>query len=136
MPNINTFLIVTLCLLSTRNAWAKSPCDSVDRRLNSSEASKLRIELGHQLNVDNVEVLQSFKSLGWTILYVTPDNADPAFLFYSENPVNHHFLTLWSGGAKPDEEQVISSWIKESAKGIPDSLAQCFAWHVTKDRDM
>lgn len=136
MPGINSVIVATLCLFSTLNAWAKSPCDGIDRRLNSSDASKLRVELGRQLNADNIEILQSFKSLGWTILYVASDNADPAFLFYSEDPINHHFLTLWSGGAKSDEAQAISSWVKEGAKGIPSNLAQCFAWHVTKDRDM
>jgi hypothetical protein len=136
ISNIKIFIIAISCLLSTLTAWAKSPCDGIDRRLNLSEIPKLRIEVGHQLNVDNVEILQSFKSLSWTILYAASDEADPVFLFYSDNPVNHHLITLWSGGAKPDEEQAISSWLQENAKDIPSNLAQCFVWHVTKDRDM
>lgn len=130
-------LIIAMPLsFATLNVWAKSPCDGVDRHLNSSEASQLSIEVGHQLNTANVEILQSFKSHDWTILYIDSHEADPAFLFYSGNPLSQRFITLWSGGARTDEEQIIHAWLKDNVKDIPNDLARCFAWHVTKDRDM
>ena len=92
--------------------------------------------IAKQLQVSKVDVLQSFRMDSLSIFYVDTHEADEAFLFYAGDPLTNHFITLWSGGASSSEEQVIKQWVIKNVAGIPTGLADCFAWHVTKDRDM
>jgi hypothetical protein len=77
---------------------------------------------------------QSFRIDDWGIYYVDTHEADPAFLFYSANPLNTHFVALWSGGARSDEDAEIKAWALKNAPHIPPRLANCFAWYVTHAR--
>ena len=88
------------------------------------------------MHLTSVDVLQSFQDEGWQVLYVDTHESDEIFLFYSTDPVTRPAVTSWSGGASPGEEPAIRDWVLSHAPGIPARLAACFAWHVTKDRDM
>lgn len=90
--------------------------------------------IARQLHAQKVDVLQSFRLDGWTILYVDSHEADEAFLFYSHDPLRPRYITMWSGAAARNEEQSIRAWTLKNAKGIPPKLASCFAWYVTNDR--
>lgn len=57
-------------------------------------------------------------------------------MFYSGDPLKNKNVSLWSGAARIDEEQDIYEWVIKNVPGIPSQLAKCFAWHVTKNRDM
>jgi hypothetical protein len=46
-----------------------------------------------------VDVLQSFRQAGWTILYVDTHVSDEIFLFYSGDPLSQRYITRWSGAA-------------------------------------
>ena len=81
-----------------------------------------------------VDVMESFRFDGWSVLYVDTHETDDAWLFYSGDPARSHYVTLWGGAATRDEEGSVRSWTTKNAPGIPRKLAACFAWHVTKDR--
>lgn len=83
-----------------------------------------------------MKVLQTFALRGWNIVYVETPNSDPPFVFFHGAPDTVHYVALWSGGAGADEEASIREWTIQSAPGIPADLAKCFAWHVTKARDL
>lgn len=110
-----------------------SPCDGVDRSLSPQRKAILEPSIAKQLGVRSTEVLESFRADKWTILLVGAPQADDLFLFYSQSPIDHHYITLWAGAAREDEEDQIRTWVLQNAKGIPNQLASCFAWHVTND---
>jgi hypothetical protein len=83
-----------------------------------------------------VDVLQSFQLGRWRILYVDTHQSDEAFLFYSSDPLTSPQVTSWSGAAQVGEERQIKDWTFKNARGIPSKLAGCFAWYVTKGRDL
>jgi hypothetical protein len=66
--------------------------------------------------------------------YTWTHESDYQFLFFSGDPLSSHSVTAWGGAAAENEEQEIKDWTIKNAPGIPDHLASCFAWHVTKDR--
>ena len=137
--HMHKLFIATLLLYTALVAKAVSgttPCDGIDRSLPQAADSMLDREIAKQLHVAKADLLQSFKSDKWSILYVETHESDEVFLFYAGNPLTRHFVLTWSGAAGIDEEDDTRAWVMKHAKGIPRRLAACFAWHVTKDRDM
>ena len=128
-------MLFTSLMVATSMAQA-DPCDHIDRRLTSERKSELARSLAGQLDARTIDVLQSYRSGAWTIVYVDTHEADPAFLFFAGDPLKSHYIALWSGAARLDEEQVILDWTNKNVPRIPAPLAQCFAWHVSKSRDM
>jgi len=119
----------------TQPAWSVSPCDNVDRSLTDTSKTVLAPVIASQLHAKKVDVLQSYRFDGWTILYVNSHDSDETFLFYSHDPLHTRYITMWGGAAAWNEEQSIRKWTLKNAPGIPPKLASCFAWHVTNDRD-
>lgn len=134
--------IVLLCCLAaglfsmvTYGANA-SPCNGVDRSLSSNRKLALAPKIAKELYVASVDVLQSFRSHGWSIIYVDTHESDETFLFYPGDPMTARYVTLWGGAATIYEEGEIEKWVLKNVPKIPRKLARCFAWHVTHDRDM
>lgn len=131
-------LVQSIALLligfATRPVSAVSPCDNVDRSLTKNSKAALAPAIARQLGSKRVDVLQSFRFEGWTILYVDSHDADEAFLFYAHDPLHSRYITVWGGAAAWNEERSIRAWTLKNAPGIPPKLAGCFAWHVTNDR--
>jgi hypothetical protein len=128
-------LLLVLGFAIPRVAWSESPCDSVNRGLTYKNKAEWAPVIARQLRAQKVDVLQSFRFESWSIIYVDTHEADEVFLFYSRDPLNSHFVTMWSGAAMSNEEQSIRAWTIKNAPSIPPKLASCFAWHVTSDRD-
>jgi hypothetical protein len=128
------FYLIFAIGVAASSAWAASPCDSVDRSLTNKRKVALAPEIARQLDASSVNVLQSFRTGDWSIIYVDSHSADDAFLFFAQDPLTHHYITLWSGAAVSNEEEEIKDWTLKNAPGIPPKLANCFAWHVTHDR--
>ena len=131
-------LLITVLMfggIQVTNASA-TPCDGVDRDLSDAHKAQWASPIAKQLGVAKVDVLQSFAFGGWHIVYVNTYETDEAFLFYAEDPRTSRYLTHFSGAAMADEEFEIRAWEMKSAPGIPARLAECFAWHVTKHRDI
>ncbi len=143
LPSLNTawphcklpFIFLSILIFLSTNAIA-TPCDKIDHRLNEQRKVELGTVISQQLQVTNIDVLQSFKLDAWSIILVDTHESDEAFLFYSGDPKTNHYITLWSGSAKIDEEQNINNWLITNAHDIPVDLANCFAWYVTKGRNM
>jgi hypothetical protein len=113
--------------------WAASPCDGVNRNLASERRSVLAPAIAKQLKVSRVSVNESMQFGGWSIIYVGTFESDDVFLFYAKDPLTSSPVTTWGGVALRSEEPEIRSWTLKNAPGIPQTLANCFAWHVTKD---
>ena len=90
-------------------ASAAPPCDGVDRSLSAEHQSAWAPEIARQLEVQRVEVLQSFRYGGWSIVYVETFVSDEQFLFYAHDPLTSHYVTSWSGAAATFEEDEIGS---------------------------
>ena len=117
-------------------AATASPCDGIDRALTEERKLELAPVIAKQIKVRSVDVLQLYRSENWHIIYAKTPVSENAFFFFKSDPLKSPYLVAWGGQARPDEEAEITKWIRSKAKGIPPRLAKCFAWHVTKDRDM
>jgi len=106
----------------------------VDRTLPKERTKALGQVIAKQLDAKQAEISQSFRFGGWSILYVSTGEADDAFVFYSGDPMRSKYVTLWGGVALENEEREIRAWTLKNAPGIPRTGANCFAWHVTKER--
>jgi hypothetical protein len=123
-----------LALLWSAAASAASPCTGVVRRL--PDAGRATLARAVAAEMPRVQLLQSYRSAGWRILYVDTFRTDETFLFYRRDPPRGRSLTRWGGAARMDEEPEMRRWVRENAPGIPGHLARCFAWHVTQGRDL
>lgn len=117
-------------------AVAETPCAGVDRRLPEAERPALERAVAAEMELPQVKLLQSYRHKGWHILYVNTLRTDEAFLFYRRDPPRGRILARWGGAARMDEGPEIRRWVRRNVPGIPARLATCFAWHVTRDRDM
>lgn len=115
--------------------WAV-PCTGVDRQLTEERKAELAPVIAKQLNIESAEILQSYRYHDWYIIYVNTHVSDEAFLFYKGDPTKSRYLTTWGGGATRNEGPEITRWVHANASGVPGKLAACFAWHVTRDRDL
>ena len=126
--------VLTFLLLASP-AGINTPCQGVDRSLPIARKQGLAPIIAKQVKLEKVAVIKSFRFKDWYIIHIGTYVSDDMFLFYHGDPVNHMYVTDWGGAAGIDETDEIKAWVIENAKGIPDSLAACFAWHVTKDRE-
>jgi hypothetical protein len=110
------------------------PCEKIDFNLSKENIAKLIPIIAKQLHVKNIDILKSFNMGNWHIFYVDTHESDEVFLFYSNDPLSSQYITLWSGAATSDEEQKIKDWVIKNVPGIPNQLANCFSWYVTKNR--
>lgn len=135
MRNSVVLFLFSAMLVIPPKVWG-DPCDGVNRNLTRDHATALASAIAKQLKMASVDVLQSFIVGNWSIIYVDTHESDEAFLFYKDNPLLNKYIALWSGAARFDEEEQIKGWVLKNAPGIPAQLANCFAWHVTKHRDL
>jgi len=112
-----------------------SPCSAVSQKLTTAQKVAWAPVLAQQLKTSSASVQQVFSFANWHIIYVETFDSDSPFLFFKGEPVRTHFVTIWSGAARPAEEQSIRAWAIQHAPGIPPELASCFAWHVSKARN-
>jgi len=127
MKSISAILLTLLPIAAFAN-----PCSEIDQSLSNSEKVSLAPIIAKQLKIDNAEVLQSYSYQGWRIFFINTHVSDETYLFFSGNPLQNNFITQWSGAATANEEKQINQWVRTNAKEIPNTLASCFAWHVTK----
>ena len=136
--NMKRLLVLSAIALTLATATlpilAENACSGVDRTLAKERIKALGPVIAKQLGAKQAEISQSFRFDGWSILYVSTGEADDAFVFYSGDPMRSKYVTLWGGVALKDEEKEIRAWTLKNAPGIPRTLANCFAWHVTKER--
>lgn len=134
MVDVNVYAAALLVLCGSLACAA--PCDGIDRAVGLVRSRALVPALRRQLRARSVEVLQSYSSGSWSILYVDTHETDRLYLFFSGNPLRSRYVTLWNGSAPPEDEQGVLKWTLRNAPGIPPPLARCFAWHVTSDHEL
>jgi hypothetical protein len=127
---------LAILMLAVAMPLHAAPCAGIDRVLTDAQKHTWSLTIAKQLQVGNAEVLQTFQLDNWRIIYVATNRSDNAFLFYRDDPQRSHYITVWAGYAQADEEASIAQWTRSQVRGIPDTLAQCFAWYVTQHRDM
>jgi len=117
-------------------AWVnRTPCSKVDRLLKPEFKEQLSSALSKENESKSPRIYSLFSYKGWFIVYTDVGGGDEPYLFFSENPVKgKHSITAWSGAAMIFETDEILKWVKSNSPGIPQSLAECFAWHVTLNR--
>jgi hypothetical protein len=124
-----------LLLLAACGQASATSCDAVSHALTNAQRIAWAPVLARQLKVSSVSVSQSFALADWHIIYVETPDTDSPFLFFHGDPLSTRFVTLWAGAARSQEEVAIKAWVIKNASGIPESLATCFAWYVTKVRN-
>ena len=114
-------------------SWINAnPCAGVERGLSPGQQARLEAAIAKQRKLKKVSVFASFKSDGWFIVLSDASVGDSPYFFYSKNPIRGAKpLAAWSGTATIFETSEVAEWIKQNASGIPERLANCFAWHVT-----
>ena len=114
-----------------------SPCQGLNQSLSENYKANLARAVAKQINgttklkVSSVDVIQSFASDNWSIVYVNTHVSDELFLIYSGNPLTNRYVTLWAGAAMIEDEPIMKAWVLKNAPGIPPKLASCFARRVT-----
>jgi hypothetical protein len=133
------FLIFLFASIST-TALA-SPCTDIDRTLTDERklvlAPVIAKQVAQELNdVKSVEVLQSFHYQDWHVFLVDSHVSDEGYLFYKSDPTKGSYLRVLAGTYMEDEEgATLKTILGGETKGIPNALARCMAWHLTKERN-
>jgi hypothetical protein len=140
---MNTTALVALALIASGAVAA--PCSGVDRSLSSAKRISLapivELHLKAQLDpqvaahvyVQATDVLHAFRVGRWQIIHVNNHATDDPYVFYADSPSRSAgYIVAWAGAAAASEEQEVARWAMASAPGIPNQLATCFAWYVTK----
>jgi hypothetical protein len=119
-------------------AWVRSsPCDGVNRSLTNTRKMQLGRAIARQQKLKRVDVYQSFSDGDWSVIYLATGVSDNGYFFYSVDPTAAaHPINIWGGAAMAFETTEIAKWVSKNVKGIPERLANCFAWHVTLNRDL
>ena len=115
-------------MLLTAGAAAAEPCTGVNRSMTAAQEAADGAAIGRQLGMGPVRLVGALRWQSWSIQYIEPAGAEPAFLFYNAPPSTTRYVTLWAGAASPSEERSIAAWAMQNAPGIPRQLADCFAW--------
>ncbi|HBE6260961.1 hypothetical protein [Escherichia coli] len=125
---------VILFLFMSTSLYAKNPCEGLKGDLPAAQLIPLKKNIARQLNsemeqvveVNKVEIL-SFDTLQeWSIVGVATGVSDDALLIYKGNITKTDYVALFGGAASINDDMI--QWINQKAPGIPDKLAQCFAW--------
>ena len=113
--------------------WLNSaPCIGVDRGLTGSQKNKLEAAIQKQQHLSKVTVYASFRASDWSVVFSDASVGDSPYFFYSADPLQGSPpVATWSGGAAIFETTEVADWVKRNVRGIPEQLANCFAWHVT-----
>lgn len=128
------FVSVILFLFMSDSFYAKNPCEGLKGNLPAAQLIPLKKNIARQLNSEMEQVVEvnkvqifSFDTLQeWSIIGVVTGVSDDALLIYKGNITNTDYVALFSGAVSVDDDMI--QWINQQAPGIPDKLAQCFAW--------
>lgn len=125
----NAFILILL--MAGNSAIASSPCSGLKTNLDVTQKNLIEKNIMRQLNqefeVKKVDVLAFFTYQGWSMVYENDWASDESILVYSGDILHTDYVAIFSGAVSIDDD--MEQWIKESAPGIPDKLAQCFSWY-------
>ena len=132
----STTLLLLLGWSSLAMAATDVSCDSVHQGLTDVQKKEWSSAINAQLSGRLESINLAFELSGWTIVFVDTKESDPPFLFFHGNPAKTRYVTMWSGAATRSEQTEMRNWVLKNAPGIPEPLANCFAWHATHGQDI
>ena len=124
-------LLCALVAFVATEGHASAPCEGVERG-RGEEALSIRV--GAQLHDTKARALQTFAYEDWKIVEVALGNSADVFVFYSADPLSSGYVAIWRGASDLDGVSQAKEWAVESAPGIPNQLARCFAVRATVAR--
>lgn len=129
---MNKWLLLGWLMLPLSFAFARTPCDGVDRDLGLTpqQVEILKANIGSQVNSKNIDILNVFKEQNWSVIVIDSHNADETFLFFAGDALTERFKTQWSGAATIFEGTELTEQFIREAPGIPVHLATCIAWKI------
>lgn len=133
---MNKLVAVLLSMVALPACAVANPCAGMAGQLTKEQEVLLNTQVSKQLGMRNAQVIQVLRFENWQILYADTHQSDEVFLFYAQDPLSSHFITMWSGAALRSEQESIRNWAVKNAPGIPEQLSRCFAYHVTQDRTL
>ena len=119
------YLGVLLMAVSSANA---SPCDRVAKMLTPARRANLSTAVAGQLQTASAKVLRAYGLGNWHLLYVDTRGGDDAFLIYRGDPLTQQYIAMWSSDGAKSGQAELKVWARMNARGIPETLAKCFAW--------
>ena len=118
--------------IATSARLGTDPCKHVNRELTASDQAQLELALAKNLQIPNVEVYSRLSIGKWLVIHSNVSPGDPTYGFYSSDPLKGGKpVAFWSGGAPFFEVGDIAKWASDNVPGVPEELAECFAWSVT-----
>ena len=112
-----------------------NPCRGVSRGLGDSDQRRWAPVIAARNNWKDVKVLQLFQVSNWRIVYLDNAVTDNPYLFFSGDPAESQTIVMLGGGAALFDYDDILGLVLSKVPGIPERLAECFAWHVTFSDD-
>ena len=127
---------IALAMPGLAQARDLSACRGVDFSLTPHRRAALTPALLSKLKAEDnriadIEILNSYRYGGWTILYINSHISDEFFLFFHGDPRRTRYVASFQGAVGVDEGPETKSWTLANAPGIPLRLADCFVALVT-----
>lgn len=110
-------------LMLVASSASATPCDGVDRSLSESRKSQLASIISTKLNVEPVDILQSYRYLNWHVVYINNHGANKGILYFHDESKQSTYLTIWGGNEMREGKKVVLS----NANIIPSKLVGCIA---------
>ena len=129
--SMRSALLSLALLVPALAVGAPNPCDGIERGTQGEGREALGNLLARQLGVTEVQIIQSYRSDIWHVLAVESDG-ERTYLVYAGDPLRTGFVASWAGAGTGEDENSVRSWVIRSATKIPQKLAGCFAWSVTR----
>lgn len=111
-----------------------SPCDRVAKTLTPARRANLSMAVAGQLQSASAKVLRAYRLGNWHLLYVDAQGGEDAFLIYRGDPLTQQYIASWSSEGAKSGQSELRSWARMNARGIPETLAKCFAWSAASSR--
>ena len=121
-------------LLMAASSVMASPCDRVAKTLTPARRANLSTAVAGQLQTPSARVLRAYGLGNWYLLYVDAQGGDDAFLIYRGDPLTQQYIASWSNEGGRSGQSQLRSWARMNARGIPETLAKCFAWSAASGR--
>ena len=111
-----------------------SPCDRVAKALTPARRANLSTAVAGQLQTASAKVLRAYGLGNWYLLSVDAQGGGDAFLIYRGDPLTQQYIASWSNEGGKSGQSELRNWARMNARGIPETLAKCFAWSAASGR--
>ncbi|MCB1607347.1 MAG: hypothetical protein KDI71_10270 [Xanthomonadales bacterium] len=108
------------------------PCRNVDVLVSKEEERELENALSESFSLASVDVFSTFQFGSWFVIYSDISPGDPTYGFFPSDPrQGGEPIKFWAGGDAFYAVGDIAEWTIANVPGVPEELAECFAWSLT-----